>query len=88
MREEVVRLEDDPDPAAHRVDVGAPRDLLAAEEDAAGVDPLEQVDAAEQCRLARSRCADESHDFVLGNGQVDAPQHLVTAEGLRQPLRP
>ena len=52
MRKEVERLEDDPDPPADRVDVDAVADLVAAQEDPAGVDRLEQVDAAQQRRLA------------------------------------
>ena len=83
VREEVVRLEHDPDLAADAVDVDAARgDLLAVDDDPAGVDPLEQVDAAEQRRLARARRADQAHDLVLRDREVDPAQDLVPAERL------
>ena len=47
---------------------------------------LEQVDAAQQRRLARPGGADQAHDLVLGDGQVDAAQHLQVVEGLVQAL--
>ena len=87
MREEVVGLEDDPDPAADAVHVDtACRDLLAVDHDAALVDRLEQVDAAEQRGLARAGRADQAHDLVLGDLEIDPAQHLVLAEGLVQVL--
>ena len=87
MREEVEGLEDDPDPATHAVDVDAARgDLLAADDDAARVDRLEQVDAAQERRLARARGADEAYDLVLGEAQVDAAEDLELVEGLVQAL--
>ena len=56
VREQVERLEDDADPAPDAVDVDARRgDVLAADLDPAGVDRLEQVDAAEQRGLAAAR---------------------------------
>ena len=56
VREEVERLEDHPEPAAHldRID-GRVGDDLAVEQHVAVVDLLEQVDAAQQRRLARAR---------------------------------
>ena len=54
VREEVERLEHDPDPAADTVHVDTRgRDLLPADGDASGIDRLEEIDAAEQGRLAR-----------------------------------
>ena len=83
MREEVERLEHDPDPAPDDVDVdAAPRDLLAADEDPARVDRLEQVDAAQQRRLPGARRADQADDLVLGQREVDPAQHLGLAERL------
>jgi polar amino acid transport system ATP-binding protein len=80
--EEVVGLEDEPEAAANRDRVdGRIGDRLAVEEDVAIVDVLEQVDAAQQGRLARARGADQRHRFVLAHGQVDPPQHLALAEG-------
>ena len=87
VREEVERLEDDPDPAADPVDVDAARgDLLAVDDDPAGVDRLEQVDAAQQRRLARAGGADQADDLVLGDVEVDPAQHLELAERLAQPF--
>ena len=51
-------------------------DLLAVDDDPARVDRLDQVDAAQQRRLARARRADQADDLVLGDGEVDAAQHL------------
>ncbi len=83
MREEVERLEDDADAASNAVDVDAARrDLVAVHEDAAAVDRLEQIDAAQQCRLARTRGADQADDVVLGDVQVDSAEHLHLAERL------
>ncbi len=73
VREQVERLEDDPDPPPDPVDVDAVgRDLLAFDDDPSGVDRLEQVDAAQQRRLARPRRADQADDLVLGDDEVDA----------------
>ena len=54
------------DPAPYGVGVD-PRigDVLAVEEDLPVVDGLEQVDAAQQRRLARARRADQRDDLVL-----------------------
>ena len=83
VREQVVRLEDDPDLAPERVHVDlAVRDLLAVDDDAAAVDGLEQVHAAQQRRLAGAGGADQAHDLVLLHGQVDVLQHLRCAEPL------
>ena len=83
VREEVEGLEDDPDPAAHAVDVDAAGgDLLAADDDPARVDRLEQVDAAQERRLARAGGADQADDLVLGEREVDAAEHLELAERL------
>ena len=72
-----------PMPRRTRVDVDAARsDLVAVHEDAAAVDRLEQVDAAQQRRLARAGGADQADDVVLGDIEVDAAQHLHLAEGL------
>ena len=73
MREQVERLEHDPDPAPDPVDVDAlGRDLVALDDDPAGVDRLEEVDAAQERRLAAPRRADQADDLVLGDLEVDA----------------
>ncbi len=87
VREEVERLEDDADVAPHAVHVhAAAGDLLPLDPDAAGVDLLEQVDAAQQRRLPGSGGADQAHDLVLRDGQVDAAQDLEVVERLVQAL--
>ena len=73
--------------APQRVDVDvAGGDLDAADPDPAGLDRLEQVDAAQERRLARARRADQADDLVLGDVEVDPAQHLELAEGLVQAL--
>ena len=47
------------------------------------VDVLEQVEAAEQRRLARAGRADQADDVVLGDVEVDAVQDFEVAEALR-----
>jgi hypothetical protein len=87
--EQVEGLEDDPDPPPDPVDVDALRgDLLAFDVDPAGVDRLEEVDAPQQRGLAGAGRADQADDLVLGDDQVDAPQHLERPERLVEPLDP
>jgi hypothetical protein len=82
-----VGLENDPDAAPHLVCVHLrPRDLLAEKLDAASVDRLEQVHAAQERRFARARRADQAHDFVGSQLDVDALQDLSPAERLVQAL--
>ena len=83
VREEVERLEHDPDPPPHPVDVDATSgDLLAADDDPARVDGLEEIDASEQRRFARSRSPDQANDLVLANFHVNPAQDVVVSEGL------
>ena len=83
VREEVERLEDDPDLAPDAVHVDAARrDLLAEDDDPAALDRLQEVDAAEERRLPRARGADQADDLVLGEREVDAAQHFVAPEAL------
>ena len=71
------------------VDVDARRgDLLALDDDPAGVDRLEQVDAPQEGRLPRAGRADQAHDLVLGDGEVDALEDVQVAERLAQALDP
>ena len=84
MREEVEGLEDDPDLAAERVDVDlAVRQVLPIDGDVAAVQSLEQVDTAQQRRLARAGRADQADDAVLLDVERDPLQHLDVAEALR-----
>ena len=89
MREQVERLEHDPDPASDPVErdaVGG--DVLALDDDPASVDGLEPVDAAQERGLARARGADQADDLVLGHDQIDPAQHLERPEGLVEALDP
>ena len=89
MREEVEGLEDDPDAPPHRVYVDVPaRDLLAVQEDRACVDPLEQVDAPKQRRLAGAGGPDQADDLVLADVEIDAAEHLEGAERLVHAFEP
>ena len=56
------------------------------EHDPARVDGLEEVDAAEERRLTRAGRADQAHDLVLGEREVDPAQHLELAERLAHAL--
>ena len=83
VREQVVGLKDEAEPAADldRVDRGV-GDHLAVEEDVAVVDLLEQVGAAQHRRLARAGGADHRDRLVLGDLEVDPVQDLAVAERL------
>ena len=84
MGEQVEGLEHHPEPAADRDRVDARvGDHLAVEQDVAVVDLLEQIDAAQQRRLARAGGADQRDGLVLVHLQVDPAQHLGVAVGLR-----
>ena len=47
-----------------------------------GVDAVEQVDAAQQGGLAAPARADQADDLVFVDGEVDAVEHVLVAEGL------
>ena len=64
------------------------RDLVALDDDPAGVDRLEQVDAAQERRLAAPRRPDQADDLVLGELEVDPAQDLEVAERLVEALDP
>jgi hypothetical protein len=83
MREEVVGLEHDADPLAHRLRI-EPRlgDVHAVQKDRAVVDRLQQVDAAQQRRLAGPRRADQADHLALPDIKVDAPADLMVAKAL------
>src|SRR6266851_8398323 len=98
VREEVEALEHHPDLRAlpaHLVvgklvqPVAALRvtDQLAVYVEAAGVDLLQVVDAAQERALARTRRADDAHDLLGLDDEVDAAQHLEAAEALVHSLR-
>ena len=89
MGEQVERLEHDPDPAPDlvRIDIGQ-GDIRAVNQDPAGVDRLEQVDAPEQGRLATAGRTDQAHDLVFADGEVDPAQDLELVEALVQTLDP
>ncbi len=85
VREEVELLEDHADAAAYGVDVDVGVGHLgAADEDLALGGLLQQVDAAQQGRLAGTGGADDADDLALADLQVDAAQDVVVPEGLVQ----
>ena len=60
-------------------------DGLAIEDDVAALILLEQVDAAQQRRLARAAGADDRDDIALVEVEIDALEHLGRTELLGQP---
>jgi hypothetical protein len=73
VREEVERLEHHTGMAPHQVLVDAVISQVVAEQfDGPRVHPLEEVAAPEQGRLARPRSADEAHDLMGADRQIDA----------------
>ena len=83
MREQVERLEDDADSASDVVRVdAASRDVVTVEQDLPGIDWIEQVDTTQQGRLSAAAGADQTHDLVLVDGEVDAVEHGLVAVGL------
>ena len=82
MREGVPLLEDDADLLPQLVEVGRlGMDLDAIDQDLAGVDRFEPVDAGQQRRLARARATDDGDHFAALDGQVDALENLELAKG-------
>src|SRR5207342_2535875 len=63
-------------------------DLLALDEHPAGVDGLEQVDAAKQGRLAGTGGPDQADDLVLVDLEIDPLEHLEPVERLVEVLDP
>src|SRR5205085_1525801 len=62
-------------------------DELAVDGEAAAVDRLQMVDAAQERRLSRSGRPDDHQHLARGHLQVDAPQHLRAPEALAHPFR-
>ena len=89
LRKEIELLEDDPDALAYGGDVRALRSyLLAVEEDAAGLDGLEQVDAAKERALPAAARADDHEHLAERHGQVDPVEDEVVAEALAHAFEP
>lgn len=85
--EQVKALEHHADVLTQFVNVAAlGREVLAMEPDMARVRSLEQVEAAQEGRFARTRGADNGDDLAGVNGQVDALEYLERAEALAQAL--
>ena len=89
VREQVVGLEDHPHPAPDPARVH-PRvgDLLVLEPDAAVVDGLQQVQAAQQRGLAAARGADQADHVVRRDVEADVAQHHLVAVRLAEVLDP
>ena len=63
-------------------------DLLALEEDPAGVERLEQVDAAEERALAAPARPDHDEHLAGRDLEVDPVEHEVVAEALHDAVEP
>ena len=87
VREQVVGLEDDADPAPHRVHVRRARVISTPPSKirpaSIGSSRLMQRSSVD---LPEPGGADQRDHLVLGDGQLDAAQHLVAPERLREPL--
>ena len=57
-------------------------DVLAVEEDLAGVGGLQQVDAAQESGLAAAGGSDDADYLALGGGKINILEHHVVAKGL------
>jgi len=80
-------LEDDPDPLPDGGDVDAARgDLLTFEVDAARLDRLEQVHAAQERALAAAARPDDHEHLAQGDLEVDPVEDEVVAEALADAL--
>ena len=89
VREQVERLEDDPDLPPDPVHVHArSRDLLAFDLDPPGVDRLQQVHAAQQGGLPGTGRPDQADHLVIRHAQVDPSEHLERPERFVEPLDP
>ncbi len=87
VREQVEALEHHADLLAQAVHVHMLcRQVLAAEPHMALIRRLEQVDAAQERRLAGARSADDRDDLAGHDIEVDALEHLMLAEALAEPL--
>ena len=96
MREEIVALEHHADAGALAGKLAAGQAMapaaasdavaerLAVEPDLAALELLEEIDAAQQRRLARAARADDRHDVARKDVEVDAAQDRCVSERLRQ----
>ena len=85
MREQVELLEHHAHAAAHQIDVGLLRgDVLALKDDLAARRLLEQVQTAQESRLARAGRTDDNDLFALLDMLVDALENLMVAIRLVQ----
>jgi hypothetical protein len=85
VREEVELLEDHAHVATDGIDVAVRvGDLVTVHLDGAARRLLEEVDAPQERRLARTRGPDDADDLALVDGGVEALQDVVAAERLVQ----
>src|SRR4051812_33706924 len=61
-------------------------DGLPVEQDFAAVELLQEIDAAQERRLARAARADDRHHFLAVHFEIHALEHLDLAEMLAQRL--
>jgi hypothetical protein len=80
MRKQVEALEHHADLAAHLIDVAQARAQFdVVDDDAAFLELLERVDAADEGRLARAGGAADHDALALGDLEVDVAQHVELA---------
>ena len=85
MWEQVELLEHHAHAAAHQIDVGLLRgDVLTLKDDLAARRLLEQVQTAQESRLARAGRTDDNDLFALLDMLVDTLEHLMVAKGFVQ----
>jgi hypothetical protein len=79
VREEVVGLEDNAHAPPYGIQIGLERRDVQTfiEQDAAGIDRFEPIDALEQGLLAGTTRTDEDDDLMLVHIEVDAAQHRL-----------
>lgn len=81
MRKQIETLKDDADAATDGVWVETDRsDFGVVEQDRSVVNSLEQVDATQQGRLARTACTDKRDNFTGVDRQADVAQHMVVTK--------
>jgi hypothetical protein len=87
--QQVEVLEDQPDVAARRAQLGVGQggELAPADDHLARLGPVQQVDGAHQRALAGAAAADDAEDLAGRNVQVHAAQCLVRAIGLGDALQ-
>src|SRR5690606_16088002 len=61
-------------------------DQLAVDVEPPGIDLLEMIDTAQECRLARTRRTDQAQHLAALHLERDSLEHLQRAEGFAHPV--